>query len=969
MAALFSKLFKPKWQHQKPEVRIEAIKQLQASNTNDKNILLEIIHQDQEPKVRSAAVTQIQDIDLLSKIAQKETHDSVKTVAYQHLVFQIVGDNQQGNVSPAQLSKVKSLTDESLLDYIALYSNEPELSIAAIEGIDHPEKLLNIAIHHNTSKCRQAAIHKINDLDTLKKAVKQAKVKDKSVFRIAKEKLDLTLAEQQAITEARNQYTDLAEQIEKLAQSEYSSTYISKRTHIENQWSKSDRLPDDDLTQRFNTANAICQNLIEQHRQEEEARQQKERETQMCREEQRKTCDELSNTLAQLKSEGTDLSGLPILSGVLKTQQIRWQESTSKIAADKALSRHYHQAMETLLSIESALQNYQTALPNLADKIKKWESIDDQNLAALNQAQKDITQTQKSIAWVELPLPAELQTLAKLHNLFSEKKNNIRQQQKQLNRSVKDSLNTLEKHIDEGAIKPADQSLRQINQHLKQLPPNEASTHQKRLRLLLDRLQELRDWHGFATLPKKNELCEQMEAIAAADDITPERRSKRIKELQDEWKALNKADPASAHELWGRFKQAADKAYEPCKEHFHELSQQRQTNLQKRVELCEQLESYFQVLKDQSDIDWKSFQKILTKAKQEWSFYAPVNRAENKPVQERFNAVLAQLNGLLNQEYSHNVEQKEQLIKRAESLISDDIPPREATEQAKELQKHWKQVGLTPYKEDQKLWKKFRSVCDELFKRRDDEAQEFKQKQQGNVEKATELCNTLFSLSEGKPETLKQSQQKVKELQAEFAEISSLPKEHANKLQKRFSEGVERFQKALKQAAIYASEQQWIHLREKLAISQHIEQATWSESFDSLDIDSLKTAWNDATDLPKVKQDAFNQRFEQALNAYQEQKASLLPNKDELLEQHQLLCIRIEILAEIPSPAEYQQQRMSYQVARLSEGLGQNNSDKDLITQANELEVEWLTLTKLPNETIEPLTERFYQAHKKITHD
>ena len=967
MAALFSKLFKPKWQHQKPEIRIEAIKQLHPTNTSDQAILLDIIDQDQEPTVRCAAVNQIHDIDLLGKIAQKETNDSVKTVAYKQLVFQIVGDNKEGTVSPAQLSKVKSLTDESLLDYIALYTNEQELAIAAIDAIHNSERLLNIAINHSASRCRQAAIHKIEDLETLKQAVKQAKHKDKSVFRIAKEKLDLTLAEQHAISEARAKYLELTETIEKLATTEYSSSYLSKRTHIENQWLKADRTPDDELKQRYEAANKTCLDLIEQHRQEEEARQAKEKERQGHLDEQRKTCEELQNTLEQLKTNGSDLSGLPTLSGVIKTQQIRWQESTTHQSPVKAQSEKYHKTMESLVKIEHALQQYQAEHDKIEEKIKSYSELDTKNLNSLSSAQKDIQHLQKKISWPGIPEPELLKQLETFNQKFAEYRSQIRQQQKKIVNTVKDGLRTLEKEIDEGAIKPADNTIRQINQSLKQLPPAEASSLQKQLRLLIEKLQELRDWHGFATLPKKTELCEQMEALAEATDVPPEKRSKRIKELQEEWKALNKSDPASAHELWGRFKQAADKAYEPCKEHFHELSQQRQDNLKKRIGLCEQLEEYFSALSENSNIDWKSFQKILAKAKQEWSFYAPVNRAENKPVQERFNAVLGQLNGLQSSEYDQNIEQKNQLIKKAEQLLTD-LPPREATEKAKDLQKLWKSVGITPYKEDQKLWKKFRAVCDELFKRRDDEAQEFKQRQQAHVEEANKLCEEVTALCEGKPETLKQSQSKVAELEEQFSKIEGLPRDQAGKLQKKFNGAVDQFKKSLKQAAQFASEQQWVHLREKLDLSTQLEQAVWGENFDACDVEALKQSWEAATDLPKVK-GQFDQRFELALKAYEEKSQAPLPNQDELLEQHQLLCIRIEILGEIQSPPESQAQRMAYQVSRLSEGLGQGGSEKDSISQVNDLEVEWLSLTKLPSETLEPLKERFYSAHKKIILD
>src|SRR5690606_15039595 len=134
-------------------------------------------------------------------------------------------------------------------------------------------------------------------------------------------------------------------------------------------------------------------------------------------------------------------------------------------------------------------------------------------------------------------------------------------QQKSRQQQVTEQLTALEQALNNGQVKDAGKLNQQNQQQLKQLDNQSAAPLQRRLRALNTRLQEMRDWAGFATSTKKEALLEAMEALIGAE-LAPDLLADKNHTLQEEWKALSGL--AGDHDLWERFQQAGDQAFEPC---------------------------------------------------------------------------------------------------------------------------------------------------------------------------------------------------------------------------------------------------------------------------------------------------------------------------------------------------------------------------------------------------------------------
>src|SRR5690606_40063335 len=92
-------------------------------------------------------------------------------------------------------------------------------------------------------------------------------------------------------------------------------------------------------------------------------------------------------------------------------------------------------------------------------------------------------------------------------------------QQKSRQQQVTEQLDALEQALNNGQMKDAGKLNQQIQQQLKQLDNQSAAPLQRRLRAVNTRLQEMRDWAGFATRPKKENLLEAREALIGAEQI------------------------------------------------------------------------------------------------------------------------------------------------------------------------------------------------------------------------------------------------------------------------------------------------------------------------------------------------------------------------------------------------------------------------------------------------------------------
>ncbi|MCX7053560.1 MAG: DUF349 domain-containing protein [Proteobacteria bacterium] len=138
-------------------------------------------------------------------------------------------------------------------------------------------------------------------------------------------------------------------------------------------------------------------------------------------------------------------------------------------------------------------------------------------------------------------------------------------------------------------------------------------------------LTELQDWKTFRVVPKRAELVQQMQSLIGAD-IAPEELAQQIRRLRDEWRTLNRGAGEDPSDELQQFQEAANRAYEPCREHFARQAELRKENQQRREALIERLTA-FAAEQANEHPNWRAINQAIAESRREWRLDRPHRRA------------------------------------------------------------------------------------------------------------------------------------------------------------------------------------------------------------------------------------------------------------------------------------------------------------------------------------------------------
>jgi hypothetical protein len=481
------------------------------------------------------------------------------------------------------------------------------------------------------------------------------------------------------------------------------------------------------------------------------------------------------------------------------------------------------------------------------------------------------------------------------------------------------------------------------------LPPHLANQIQQ----LDKKLAELKDWKAFSVTPKRAELMEEMESLVGST-LDPPTLANRIKSLQEEWRTLSKGAGENLEADWQRFQDAAQKAYQPCREYFEAQSLLRQENLQRREALLQRLVA-FESGHDWERPDWRIVIVALRESRQEWRRHSPVDRAAGKALQGQFDAVTAGLQSRLDAEYARNVQAKRALIERTQRLVTSE-DSRKAIDEVKGIQQQWQAVGSAPRAEEQRLWEEFRQHCDAVFQRRQQEFADYNSGLETNKTQAVALCEELENIASLSGAELLAGAAKAAELRTAFEAIGEFPRADARNLHVRFERALQRCEEAVARQQASAVERSWSDMFEA-ANRVRAYRLGCAGNAEATEREALRQAAESyiagVDRWPKGSRDALNKELAK------DHAADLAANEAALRK----LCIRAEIVTDSATPPEDQSLRRDYQVQRLIQGMGQGISAEE--TQLDAMAIEWIGVGPVEEATYLQLLERFQRCRQR----
>jgi len=890
--SLFDSITGPRWQHRNPQVRKEAVEEL-----DDQDILLQLATTDPDPGVQSAALARISNPDTLDGLIES-LPQSLQPQARRQRLRQLL---------PAA-DRLGEIKDDAILERIISLADDEGLLAKAIACISSNAVRMQIAGSHPVAKVRLSAAQAIENIEVLSELMQRAKGHDKAVFRHCKTLVDEHQAREREAAETRQKIQRLCDQAKTLAAAAHSAEYESNYRGLVAQWRAVKDYASPAQQQQFQSDQARCAKRLVQLADARAAEEQAKAELAAAR----KQFPAILSELQQIDEFGNftqDVSSLAQLADRLDQLESRWQEATKAAPASVEQTRVCRESLQLWRSMLQTAQHLNDRSAELAEVLVQAESVDPLDHQALQQQMEITANMANALPWPETHREHMPEQLAKLQQALTQLKNQIalldKNQPKHLERLQK-GIDVLRSELERNRSAEAGRALARVRGKLKSLAPKQRSRLEQELQPLAARLKEADDWRKFAVEPKKEALCARMNALIGSDEDV-EVLAARIAALQEEWKQLGTLPHARGQALWNEFKSAADKAWEPCKEAFEKQAELRRKNFEQRMALVAQLIEYEQKMdwpqptagQDQpasSMPDWRLVQKTLDTARAAFRQINPVDQKADRISRKAFRKICDRIYGHIKQEYGRNIALKEQLLTQARELVElEDLPL--AIESSKKLQRQWKAVGITPAGIDRKLWKGFRGACDAVFRRLDEQRAEQSAALDARVKQAEALRDQARALVKSRDEP--ELHRAVSGMNKQFREID-LPARVQQRLARDF--------KAIESEArdVVFEEQRrkqqacWTHLLEKIAAC----------ALKSADPENAALMWQCGDDLPEGIEAA-------ALNSWWEQGPS-----GDADERFRDACIGLEILGELESPAADKEARMNIQMQRLVAGMG-----------------------------------------------
>ncbi len=218
-------------------------------------------------------------------------------------------------------------------------------------------------------------------------------------------------------------------------------------------------------------------------------------------------------------------------------------------------------------------------------------------------------------------------------------------------------------------------------------------------------------------LAKKTELCQQVEALEFDGLKTYaqwEEMTKQVLAIQAEWKTVGFTPRKVNAEIFERFRMACDRFFQAKTAYFKANREKLNANLTAKNALIEKAET----LKDSTD--WGATTNKFVELQKEWKAIGPVAHKVSDAIWKRFNDACNYFfeqknaaNAGQRKEEEANLELKKGVIAELEKLVenaSDDL-----LKSVRELQARWNEIGHVPYSKKEKMYRRYRELCDKIY--------------------------------------------------------------------------------------------------------------------------------------------------------------------------------------------------------------------------------------------------------------
>jgi len=308
---------------------------------------------------------------------------------------------------------------------------------------------------------------------------------------------------------------------------------------------------------------------------------------------------------------------------------------------------------------------------------------------------------------------------------------------------------------------------------------------------------ELKELDRKKNLEAKLEICEKAEQLISKEKIKD--AVQELNELHHEFKHVGPVPKEEQEPVWQRFKVASDAVYAKRDAFLVELQGELRKNLEAKLTIETEVEAFASFTTDRIK-EWNQKTKEILEVQKRWDAVGGVPRAKTKDLNKKFwkafKSFFHNKNVFfkkLDEERGNNLKAKQELVARAIELKSSDDWNKTSNE-LKNLQRTWKEIGPVPEKQRDKIYKEFKEACDHFFQQQRGTLEKADQEQGENLIKKESLIKELEAATAAGTSTM----ENLQELQAKFNEIGFVPRPAVASIKNQFSVAVSKYIASIK---------------------------------------------------------------------------------------------------------------------------------------------------------------------------
>jgi hypothetical protein len=378
-----------------------------------------------------------------------------------------------------------------------------------------------------------------------------------------------------------------------------------------------------------------------------------------------------------------------------------------------------------------------------------------------SQSEKDVVESSEPQTPIIKELSEHDKKFSELAAIFRDKLSIVREQKKRIEEetivTAKDLLEEIQKLVStEENIGKAFAGFNAIQEKWKSLPKvsndayrelnHEYNKTVERFFYNINIYKELKELDLKHNLEQKLMVLEDQKNLADQNDIRLLEVEVRLN--QDRWNEIGPTFKDDWAKIKDEFWEVTKGVYKKIHDFYQVRREELDANLVKKQELLQKVDQLAK-LQLKNTKKWNEKTDEIIALQNEWKMIGPMPREKGKEVAKAFRNVCDEF---FKHKKSHfaeikkvhdaNKEAKEKLLSEANSL-KESSDWNQAASKFKSLQSNWKNIGPAHPRDENRLWREFRSACDHFFESRKTHLGGETERQSENLELRKKLIEEL----------------------------------------------------------------------------------------------------------------------------------------------------------------------------------------------------------------------------------